>query len=164
LKPGDHVCLMYDKDPAEQFSALVPFIQDGLGRNERFIYIADDQTVEQLAQGLRARGILVDQEVERGALKLWTRSEWRQPGELNSEQKAQQVRKLCDAALEEGYAGVRFAVEMTWTLGPDIQPEALAHWEATINTIFVPESFANTIARVWLPRSSSPACTRILWR
>ncbi|HWP58497.1 MAG TPA: MEDS domain-containing protein [Candidatus Acidoferrales bacterium] len=48
LRPGDHLCLFYNRDPAEQMPALVPFIQDGLRRDEQFIYIADDQTVEEL--------------------------------------------------------------------------------------------------------------------
>ena len=32
LKDGDHLCLFYEKNPAEQLSALVPFIQDGLSK------------------------------------------------------------------------------------------------------------------------------------
>jgi hypothetical protein len=57
---------------------------------------------------------------------------------LSSEKKAAQVRQLVDEALAAGFAGIRFAVEMTWTLGPDISGGQLEHWEATINTIFVP--------------------------
>jgi hypothetical protein len=45
--------------------ALVLFTRDSLSRDEQFIYIADDQTV-------------VGKERDRGALKLWTRREWRQ--------------------------------------------------------------------------------------
>ena len=30
LRPGDHLCLFYEKDPRERMPALVPFIQDGL--------------------------------------------------------------------------------------------------------------------------------------
>ena len=33
---------------------------------------------------------------------------------------------------------MRIAVEMTWTLGPDIDSDLLEHWEATINGIFTP--------------------------
>jgi len=34
---------------------------------------------------------------------------------------------------------------MTWALGPDIGAEELEHWEAMINTIFVP-GFSGRIA------------------
>jgi len=138
LRSGDHLCLFYEKDPAEQMPALVPFIQDGLSRDEQFVYIADDQTVEELEGRLRQSGIDVGKECDRGALKLWTRREWRQPGDLSSEKKSLQVLQLVNDASRSGFKGTRFAVEMTWALGPDISADQLEHWEATINTIFVP--------------------------
>jgi signal transduction histidine kinase len=138
LQSGDHLCLFYEKDPSEQMPALVPFIQDGLSRDEQFVYVADDQTVEELEGRLRQSGINVGKECDRGALKLLTRREWRQPGDLSSEKKSLQVLQLVDAAARSGFKGTRFAIEMTWAIGPDISADALAHWEATINTIFVP--------------------------
>ncbi len=92
LHQGDHLCLFYEKDPAEQMSELIPFVQDGLVRNEQCIYIADDQTVEELGERLEQSGINVGHESERGRLKLWTRREWRHSGDLNSARKARQVR------------------------------------------------------------------------
>src|ERR1051326_4247506 len=93
LQQGDHLCLFYEHDPAEQMPALVPFIQDALTKDEQFIYIADDQTIEQLRERLNTSGINVGKETEKSRLKLWTRNEWRQPGELSSEKKAAQVRQ-----------------------------------------------------------------------
>jgi signal transduction histidine kinase/ActR/RegA family two-component response regulator len=145
LRPGDHLCLFYEKDPREQMPALVPFIQDGLSRDEQFVYIADDQTVGDLEVQLQQNGINVGQECERGALKLWTRREWRQPGELSSERKSRQVLQYIHEASQAGFKGCRFAVEMTWALGPDIGADELEHWEAMINTIFVP-GFSGRIA------------------
>ena len=130
--------MFYERDPAEQMPALIPFIQDGLSRDEQFIYIADDQTVDELADRLQQSGINVDKESDRGALKLWTRREWRQPGQLSSQRKSLQVLDFISAASKSGFKGSRFAVEMTWTLGPDIGASELEHWEATLNTIFVP--------------------------
>lgn len=138
LKQGDHLCLLYDRNPAEQMPALIPFIHDALSHDEQFIYIADDQTVDELAGRLEESGVNVGQETDRGALKLWTRREWRQPGELDSDQKSAQVRHFLEGATRAGFKGSRFAVEMTWTLGPEISAPQLEHWEATLNTIFVP--------------------------
>jgi PAS domain S-box-containing protein len=136
IEPGGHLCLFYDKDPAEQMPALIPFIQEALAKDEQFIYIADDYTVDALTPRLSESGIDVGQEAKSGRLKLWTRKEWRQPGELSSDKKAEQVRQFVADAEKAGYKGVRFAVEMTWTLGPDISAHKLEHWEATINTLF----------------------------
>jgi signal transduction histidine kinase len=145
LWPGNHLCLFYEKDPSEQMPALVPFIQDALSSDEQFVYIADDQTVEELEVRLKQSGIDVGKECERGALKLWTRREWRQPGELSSENKSRQVLQYVHEATQSGFKGSRFAIEMTWALGPDISTDLLEHWEATINTIFVP-GFTGRIA------------------
>jgi hypothetical protein len=138
LQAGDHLCLLYEKEPAEQMPALVPFIQDGLTRDEQFIYIADDQTVDELAGRLEQSGIDVAKECDRRALMLWSRREWRQRGKLSSEKKSQQVRQFIDEARKSGFKGSRFAVEMTWALGPDIDTPLLEHWEATLNNIFYP--------------------------
>jgi signal transduction histidine kinase/CheY-like chemotaxis protein len=138
LQAGDHLCLLYEKDPAEQMPALVPFIQAGLIRDEQFIYIADDQTVDELAGRLERGGIDVGKECDRGALKLWTRREWRQRGRLSSEKKSLQVLQFLDEASRASFKGSRFAVEMTWALGPDIDAKLLEHWEATLNNIFYP--------------------------
>ena len=110
LRAGDHLCLFYEKHPREQMPALVPFIQDGLSREEQFVYIADDQTVEELEGQLQQSGINVGQECDRGALKLWSRREWRQPGELSSEGKSRQVLQYIHEAAQSGFKGCRFAV------------------------------------------------------
>ena len=39
--------------------ALVPFIQDGLSRDEQFVYIADDQTVEDLKVSYNRTGSML---------------------------------------------------------------------------------------------------------
>jgi hypothetical protein len=58
--------------------ALVLFIRDSLSRDEQFIYIAEDQTVDELEGHLERSDINVGKECDRGALKLWIRREWRQ--------------------------------------------------------------------------------------
>jgi PAS domain S-box-containing protein len=139
LRTGAHLCLFYEKDPAEQLPALIPYIREGLSRNEQCIYVADDQTVDELSRRLMENGIDLGREIERGALKLWSRREWRQPGDLSSPGKTAQVGKFIQAAFKSGFAGARFAIEMTWALGPDISKERMEHWEATLNTIFTPD-------------------------
>lgn len=147
IEGGGHLCLFYDQDPAEQMPALVPFIREGLAKQEQFIYIADDQTVDELATQLERSGLNVRARCKSGHLKLYTRNEWRQPGKLDSTEKARQVRQFVSQAARAGFHGIRFAVEMTWTLGPDIDPPLLEHWEATINTLFEPSFPARIICQ-----------------
>lgn len=157
LKQGEHLCLIYRDDPAEQLGALVPFISQGLRNGEQCVYIADDQTVDELRDALDSYGINVEAGTASGALQLWTRDEWRQPGELNSVLKAEQVRGIVNRALRDGYTGIRFCVEMTWTLGPDIDVDLLRHWEATINDIFTPDLPARIVCQYSRARLSPDA-------
>jgi signal transduction histidine kinase len=138
LLPGDHLCLFYENDPAEQISALIPFVQEGLSRHEQFIYIADDRPVRELEDQLRASGINVSEETDRGTLKLWTGEQWREPGELCSKKKAIQILNFIKEAASSSFNGCRLAVEMTGALGPDITPQQLEQWESLLNTTFVP--------------------------
>lgn len=138
LKQGDHLCLIYYQDPAEQMAAVIPYIKQGLSAGERCIYVADDQTTEEVARALEAGGIDVRQERERKSLGLWTRQDWRQPGELDPGKKFIQVRRVIEEALRSGFKGVRFAVEMTWTLQPDVPIDKLKQWEGSLNRLFAP--------------------------
>jgi PAS domain S-box-containing protein len=138
LRPSDHLCLFYDRDPAEQMPAIVPFVQQALQRDEQFVYVADDHTVEELTKRLEDGGIGVKHETDRGRLKLWPRREWRSPEPFAADEKAAQVRAFIDQAAAAGFKGLRFAVEMTWTLGPAVETRTLEAWEATINTLFTP--------------------------
>ena len=144
LPPGGHLCFFYDDDPREQLPTLIPFIKQGLAQGERCVYVADDMTVFQIHRALADAGVDALREMARGALLLLTRADWRQAGELDSELKAEQVRGMIDGAIDAGFSGVRFGVEMTWTLGPTIDAALLRHWEATINAILT----SNTPARI----------------
>src|SRR5262245_7026526 len=103
LKTGEHICLIYRDDQVEKLGALLPFISQGLRAGEQCIYSADDQTVDELRDSLKHYGIDTPAHEASGALQLWTRDEWRQPGELNSVLKAEQVRGFIDRALRDGY-------------------------------------------------------------
>ena len=138
IEPGGHLCLFYEKEPAEQIPILMPFIQQGLCRGEQFIYIADNITVQALAAHLSRNGIDVPKESATGRLVMQTGTEWSHPGDPDTNQKAHQVRRLIAQAKNAGFKGLRFAVEMTSTLGPDFNARQIQHWEATMNTLFEP--------------------------
>ena len=131
---GLHACLIYD-DPAEQLFSLGPFIREGLEGNEQVLYVADDHGVNEFGARLAQHGIDVGRERASGRLQLVTRAEWRQAGALDPARKAEQFRGYVRAAQNAGYRGIRFGVEMTWTLNPAIDTRSLEQWEATINTL-----------------------------
>jgi hypothetical protein len=138
-KPGDHICVIYDYSPVEQMEAVAAFLKEGLEAGEQSIYVADDDLpIEHLTQSLRIAGIDVTAVRESNALLIWTREHWRQPGPLDTIRKAAQVREVLDTAFAAGFTGVRFAVDMTWTLKPDIDVSAIEAWESYSNGLLQP--------------------------
>ena len=135
IKDGDHVCVLYDYSPIEQMPAVVEFLKEGLLAGDQCIYVADETPAGHVLTWLKAEKIDVDAEQASGALQVWSRTEWRQPGLLDSIRKAAQVREVVEAAAAAGFRGVRFAVEMTWTLDPDLSAESIEDWEATSNDL-----------------------------
>jgi hypothetical protein len=135
IKAGDHVCVLYEYSPLEQIPAVVAYLKEGLLQGEQCIYVADETPAEHILLWLRAEGVDIDSGQASGALKVWRRAEWRQPGLLDSIRKAAQVRQIVEDALAAGFSGVRIAVEMTWALNPDIPLDAVEHWEATSNDL-----------------------------
>jgi signal transduction histidine kinase/CheY-like chemotaxis protein len=135
LEAGSHVGLFYDREPREQLSALIPFLMQGLAGNEQCIYVAADQDPAELQSELERHEVDVDDEVARGRLKVWSRQQWRQSDDLDPQEQADHVRRLVAAAEADGFAGIRFAIEMGWTREPDLGVEAIERWEATVNTL-----------------------------
>ncbi len=135
LQPGAHLCVIFDRDPSEQLQALVPYFRRGLDTGERCIYLADDLSIHELRCALLDSGIDVDKATSSGALGLWGRDQWHQPGELDTAGTASPLGDLIAESLADGFKGLRLAVEMTCALGPQIDAERLEHWEVSINEI-----------------------------
>jgi len=53
LGPHDHFCSIYES-PEEHYAVAIPFMQIGLDRGEKCIYIADDGTVGDVREAMHA--------------------------------------------------------------------------------------------------------------
>ena len=67
LGPRDHLCSIYES-PQEHFAVAISFIQIGLDRGEKCIYIADDGALGDVREALQAEGIDVDRAVASNSL------------------------------------------------------------------------------------------------
>jgi PAS domain S-box-containing protein len=134
LQCGDHPGMVY-QTTAEKMSAIIPFIKEGLTKGGYCVYVADESTVGEVADALRASGIDVAEERERGCLHFLTKLEYRRQPELKLEVMSEVVCGMIGQALGKGCAGLWLAVEMAWTLEPGVDHEKLLQWEALINTL-----------------------------
>jgi PAS domain S-box-containing protein len=133
LKLGDHICLIYENS-AEQMAAAVPFLKEGLARDERCLYVADDSAVEAIASALAATRVDVAHERERDALWMLTKQDtYLFEGKFDPVTMIDFLRSAQTQALTDGFSGLRVAAEMTWALGPELVFDRLIEYEALLN-------------------------------
>ena len=141
---NDHLASIYDTQD-EQFSAAIPFVEQGLERGERCLYIADENSRETVLDAMRDRGIDADAALESGALSIHTKDDtYLRTGEFEQDAMLAFWKDALELAKDEGgYSGIRAAAEMTWALdGDDEDLDMLVEYEAVLNTVFADEDYA----------------------
>jgi DNA-binding NtrC family response regulator/PAS domain-containing protein len=132
LGPHDHLCSIYDSQQ-EHLAIAVSFIRIGLDRGEKCLYIADDGTLGDVREALRAKGIDVDRAVafhslvsttkERAHLKRgsfdfdWMFAFWKEAAEL---------------AIREGFSALRVIDETEWVLRSALGLERWIEYESRL--------------------------------
>src|SRR5947207_571922 len=85
LKHGDHLCLIYENE-AEQLASLLPFIQAGVAKGERCLYIANDGMAGKIAAALVVAGVDLDGATENcGWVVMTARDAYLQDGSFSAE-------------------------------------------------------------------------------
>lgn len=128
---------MVYENTAEQMAAAVPFVQQGLERNEQCVYIADDHSIQEVNRLLRKNGIDVDKHSSSGALGLVTkRDAYLKTGSFSPCEMVKMLEALTNESVARGYTGFRVTGEMTWALGSEHGCERLIEYEALLNNFF----------------------------
>ncbi len=150
---GDHICLIY-RNMDDQMKALIPYMHQGLERNECCVYIVDDHTVEETRAGLKQGGIDVDLHEANGALTFATkRNAYLNSGEFDPSAMLVFLESAMEGALQKGFSGFRVTGEMTWALGSECGCDRLIEYEALLNRFF-PDSKATAICQYNINRFS----------
>lgn len=159
--PGDHFILIYE-NADELFAFAVPFIKDGLARRERCIYVADDQTPTLVTKALTQGGVDVSREMKRGALMLLNQHEHAIQPPFGVTRMVERILQRVADASAGGFAGVRFAAEMTWAHGAEVRDDLLVEYDSLLDIICAP----GTLSFVCMYREDrfSPSMLRDLVR
>lgn len=116
LRTGDHAAILY-WTADELLATIVPYLVAGLAVGDKVVYVADDLQVEQVASALRSAGVDVDAETAAGRLMIVAaRDAFFGDGTFDVERALAGVRALASQAAVDGFARVRFSVEMTYLL------------------------------------------------
>ncbi|MFD1586513.1 MEDS domain-containing protein [Halorientalis brevis] len=128
----DHLALIYE-NRQEQFDAALPFIEAGLENDEKCIYIADDNLVEDVTSEFEARGMAVERALDSGAFEVAVPADtYLRDGYFDPDEMLAFLETETEAALAEGFDALRVTGEMTWQLGGDPGTERLMEYEAKL--------------------------------
>ncbi|ERH09218.1 MAG: PAS sensor histidine kinase [halophilic archaeon J07HX64] len=123
---NDHVALLYE-DRAEQLAAVASFLERGLTRNERCLYVADDNTLGTVRTALRTGDIDLETVCDTGQLSLHTASEL----SLGRDESGRATtvsfwRDILERARTQRFDGLRITIEMTWMLDSGTSTDTVA--------------------------------------
>jgi hypothetical protein len=145
IAQGDHACLVYEKDPAEQAEVIIPFLAQGLEAGERCVFVAGQDSLDWARRSLEYLGVDVSEEVLRGSLLLWSPDQWRKRGTIPALKRVTRIWTYIQDGLNAGFNGVRFVVDKSWYRDADIDISRTREWEATIDAVFTPDVPARLI-------------------
>jgi signal transduction histidine kinase len=133
LAVHDHLALIYETSD-EQLDAAIPFIRQGVARNEMCCYIVDDNTAEEVFDAMRGEGIDVDAAIEADQLVVTGKEHsYLRDGYFDPDQMFDYLADLEAEAKSRGFEALRVTGEMTWTLGGDPGTDRLMEYEARLN-------------------------------
>ncbi len=136
LKPGDHLCCLYETDE-EHKALLTPYMRLGLENNEKVLYIVDSNTSETVLDYLREDGVDVDPYLKRGQLTILTVNEsYMKGGVFDPDEMIKMLGEEVEKALKEGYDALRVTGEMSWALQELPGSQRLIEYEAKLNEFF----------------------------
>jgi signal transduction histidine kinase len=131
-----HKCLIYDGHPSEQLPVVVPLLIDGLRDNQRCLYLGSPETIEMVDQALGARGVDIDAETRRGALRFSSDRSHLEGGRFEPRAMADMLRALIDEAVSDGFLGLCATGDMMWELGTERNFDRLLEYEALLDQVF----------------------------
>lgn len=132
---GEHLCLVFESD-AERLAAVIPFLQQGLARNECCLCLVDADTAAPLSAALSAAGVDVPREQQRGALAFVTERDYLRDGRFEPQSLLDTLQRTLAEALEAGFSGWRATGDMVWELGPISPYERLLEYESALDEVF----------------------------
>jgi signal transduction histidine kinase len=116
LGPHDHQSLIYES-PEDRFAVVVPFIQIGLNRGEKCIWIADDGMEGVVRDAMHAHGIDVERAVATNSLVLARKEDaFLKHGAFDPDRMPGFWADATAEAARQGFSALRATGETEWLL------------------------------------------------
>lgn len=136
LNVHSHLCMIY-RTQEEFLAGAIPFMQQGLERGEKCIYIADITTTKALLDAMRNHNIDVESAIESGLLvPLSGQGTFLRSGTFDPDGLIYFLKAIADSAKSAGYPAVRIAGDMIGLLGCDPDINKLLEFEVELDYLF----------------------------
>ena len=113
MKATDHAILFYSA-PADKHNVLFTFLKAGLDKGEAAAYIVDQETTDQIREGMRRFGINVNELEKSGALQVIHSRNWYfKDGAFDKLKVMELWKNLSDNVTAKGFKGLRVTGETT---------------------------------------------------
>ncbi len=119
---GDHIAHFF-RGEDQRLSVLGPYVEAGLRRGERCVFISQPELGDRLCEWLTGRKVDPDAAQLRDQLIL-------HPGEATEEDMKRLADRVDETAREEGESLVRWAGDGAWALDQEISVCEMLRWEA----------------------------------
>lgn len=137
FKTGDHVCMFFETED-ERLSVAARYLSEGIERGERCFYVGDSaEALARFNSALTENGIDAAAMLQRGALVESTKHEAHlADGMFDSERMLRLLDKAVEAALNDGFSGLRTCGDMSWLLDDAAGSNQVVEYEALLNQFF----------------------------
>lgn len=130
-----HICMFF-ANQEEQWQMMHPYLLENLRAGIPVLYIQDSTPIERLKELLRAEGLLVDDYMSRGLLKILSSKEaYLLTGRFDAQRMLAFIESAILAAYAAGHDGVLLTGEMTWSLPDTPGAESMMQYEALLNPL-----------------------------
>ena len=136
-KQGEHICVLF-RTQDEQRAISAEYLVDGLQRGERCLYVAaSDEALADFRTVLRAAGIDVTAALASSAFVEGLHADVHlQGGTFDCERMLRLLNEALEAALNDGFTGLRCCGDMSWLLDEPPGHAAVVEYEALLNQFF----------------------------
>ena len=138
MRPTNHVIFVYDSKEAKR-NVLFSYIKFGLESGEMTVYVATEESINEIREAMQSHGINVEEYRQKGALRILNYDEiYIIDGEFNINVTMSVWNKLYSEALAKGFNGMRVTGEMSCFFKHNLLQELLEYESALHRVLEIP--------------------------
>ena len=138
LRPTNHLVFVYDS-PEAKYNVLFNYLKVGLDNNEVGVYVATDETPDQIRKAMKQFGIDVEKCEKTGALLIFGHEEiYIIDGKFNASTTINLWNRLYNEALKNGFKGLRVTGETAYFFKHNLIQELIEYEKAFHRILDIP--------------------------